>query len=131
MDGSVFDRITKRLAGGIPRRGAVTVVAATALAALTSRLASVEAVAKKNKKKRCRSRQQTCGGRKKCCNKSGLNQCGEFPTLACQFTGRHCCGVEGALCDKSAGNNFGNCDCCEGTVCVPDNGGFRCRSEAT
>lgn len=131
MNGNVFDRITRSLAGSSPRREVVRIFAGSGLSALAARLGSDEASAKR-KKKRCRRRQQACGGRKKCCNTSGLVRCQDFPTSKCLgLTGRHCCGVEGARCDLNA-SEFGNCDCCgEEFFCVPENGGGRCRSEAT
>ena len=129
MDASVFDRITKRLAGSMPRRNAVRVFSATSFAALASRFGGDEAVAKKNKKKRCRKRQQTCGGRKKCCNRSGLIKCDivSEPMGCANLTKKVCCGLDGAHCNP----DLDRCDCCGELFCVQYATESLCRSEAT
>jgi len=97
-----------------PRRVALRLLGATGLATIASRLGDEEADGRKKKKKRCRTRRQTCGGKKKCCGAD--TACREFPTATCSsFTGRLCCGLEGAVCDKSFGINA--CDCCDGLFC--------------
>jgi hypothetical protein len=115
LNGNDFDRIARTLFGNLPRREAVRAVAGTGLAAVAGSLGFTEAISKKKKKKkpRCRKRLQQCGGKKKCCNKSGSIRCQELVKPSCnEFPGRRCCGQEGSPCDSS---NL-TCDCC-GTLC--------------
>lgn len=128
MDGNAFDRITKKMTGSAPRRQAVRTIAGAGLAAVVSRVGidSVDA------KRRCRKRLKTCGGKKKCCNNSGFIKCGEVVDTSkpqCEgFSGRYCCGQDGAACDPE----LGNCDCCGELFCWPYSEELSlCRSEAT
>jgi hypothetical protein len=129
MDGNLFDRITKTLAGGTRRREAVKALAGTGLAAVAARLGVDQADAQT----RCRKRRQKCGDGKKCCDKSGLLKCRDFPAGECQnLNGRHCCGLEGARCDNTD-PLFEHCDCCAPLFCgdFDTPGVFRCQTEDT
>jgi hypothetical protein len=123
-----FDRIARILTGIAPRRDAVKAMAASGLATVTTR--REDAAAKSHHRKRCRKRGESCGGKKKCCNKPDRVKCGR-PTPACEERGKHCCGTEGASCHKTESNNSGACECCEGMVCVPEGKTFRCKPEGT
>jgi hypothetical protein len=139
MDASLFDRITKTLADAGPRRNAVKALAGAGLAAVTTRLGVNEASA------RCQKIGERCGGNKKCCNKSGLVSCEDFPTSRCLHpqkpAGKRCCGQEGARCDPRFGDPIeprdvspdsrGNCSCCDPLYCSKSTGEFRCQSEDT
>jgi hypothetical protein len=132
MDGQLFDRITRTLAGSTARRGALRGAVAASLTAVSTRLGIDRLDAKKKKKKRCRRRLQKCGGKKKCCKKNGPVSCQEVSGLfkpECEsFAGRVCCGQDGAKCDR-----FKNgCDCCGDLRCFeePDRE-FRCRLNPT
>jgi hypothetical protein len=137
VDGSTFDRIVKSLAGLAPRRGALKVAVVAGASGAASRHGLAETVARK---RRCRRRGQKCGGRKKCCNRSGLVRCREFPVLDCKdISGLRCCGLEGASCDPDFGTpagpsptSFGNCSCCGPLFCGKQvDGSFRCQTEDT
>jgi hypothetical protein len=118
----LFDRIARSLTDGSPRREALKGFLGSSLAALAARI-GIDATTAKKKKKRCRKRLQSCGGKKKCCDKN-QTACQEFPTLNCaDFIGRRCCGQEGASCDVS----LANCDCCSGLFCTLVDGEARCR----
>jgi hypothetical protein len=141
VDSKLFDRITRVLAGISPRRDAAKALAGTGFAAIAARYGLVATGAKK-KKKRCRKIGQSCGGRKKCCHKSGLVRCQSFPHRDCigvEFTGRRCCGLEGAPCDPNFGEplspdplTFGNCSCCLGLFCGKQlDDSFKCQTEDT
>jgi hypothetical protein len=137
MDASLFDRITKSLAGAGPRRNAVKALAGVGLAAVTTRLGVNDASA------RCQKLGRRCGGNKKCCNKSGLVSCQDFPQGECQDPGKaaglRCCGQEGAHCNPKFGSpgspsptTYGNCSCCAPLFCGKQTDGkFRCQTEDT
>jgi hypothetical protein len=128
MDGNRFDFIVKTLIAHAPRREAIKALAGGGLAAVAVRFSADETDARK-KKRRCRKRRQTCGKKKCCGQKSGLVACREFPTATCTtLSGRHCCGLEGAVCSNDLDIN--NCDCCDGLFCggVPGQEG-RCTEE--
>lgn len=140
MDSSTFDRIVKMLAGIAPRRKAVRGAVGMGVATVASRLSINATEATKKRRKRCRRRGQTCGGKKKCCNKSGLVRCQEFPATECNdIFGFHCCGLEGAKCDPDFGeptgvgpDTFGNCSCCDPLWCGRQlDESFRCQTEST
>jgi hypothetical protein len=137
MDGELFDRIAKHLAGLTPRRDAVKVVAAGGLASVGAGLLKVHATAKKKKKNRCRKFGQTCGGKNKCCKNKGPASCQEFDNQECfgvDLSGKRCCGLEGAICNPNFGDPgaFGNCSCCHPLFCGQQPGGkFRCQNEDT
>lgn len=123
MDEPIFDRIAKTLVTHGARRDAVKTLAGSALAAVLSRRDEF-ARAKHHRhhhKKRCRKLAQSCGRKKKCCNKSGLVKCGLSSSPVCEDQEKHCCGVEGAVCFKTEANNGGACECCAGFLCVGDN----------
>jgi hypothetical protein len=136
MDDAVFDRLAKMLASGGHRRIAVKVTAVAGLTALAARFGDDEAVAKKKRKKSCRTFGQTCG-KKKCCTTKGPAKCQEFNNQECdgvELSGKRCCGLEGARCDPDFGNQelFGNCSCCHPLFCGQQpNGQFRCQTEDT
>ena len=140
MGGNLFDRIAQTLVGTAPRRATVRAFAGSGLAAVAARLGFAEGDAKKRRKKRCRKIGQQCGGKRKCCNTSGLVRCEEFPVLDCQdISGFYCCGQVGAKCDPDFGtprgpspDTFGNCSCCDPLFCGRQtNGEFRCQIEDT
>jgi hypothetical protein len=140
MGGSLFDRITRTLVDTAPRREAVRALAGSGLAAVAGGLGLGEVAAKKRRKKRCRRIGQHCGGKRKCCNGSGLVRCEEFPVLDCpDISGFYCCGQVGAKCDPDFGEprgpdpeTFGNCSCCSPLFCGRQtNGEFRCQIEDT
>jgi hypothetical protein len=143
MDSKLFDRISKALADISPRRDAAKALAGTGFAAAVARYRADQTGAKnKKKKKRCRKIGQTCGGRKKCCNKSGHVKCQSFPHRDCigtDLTGRRCCGLERAPCDPNFGEplnqeptSFGNCSCCLGFFCGKQlDDSFKCQSDDT
>jgi hypothetical protein len=143
VDATSFDRLVKALVGIVPRRVAVRVAIGTGITGVASRFGLAESAARKKKrkkKKRCRRQGQTCGGKRKCCNKSGLIQCREFPVLDCEdIAGFYCCGLEGAPCDPGFGTpagpsptTFGNCSCCGPLFCGEQlDGSFRCQTEDT
>jgi hypothetical protein len=144
MDGSLFDRITKKLADSAPRRAAIRAGAGATLATVLASIGSV-ADARKKRKKRCRHVGQTCGssskkGRRKCCNESGLIRCEQFPTETCTtLSGFYCCGQVGSICDPNFGTPLkmspsvhGNCSCCDPLYCgLQEDDQFRCQSERT
>jgi hypothetical protein len=147
VDSKLFDRISKSLAGLSPRRDAAKALAGTGFAAAVARY-RIEITGAKKKRKRCRKIGQTCGGKKKCCNKSGLVRCRPFTNIDCDgvdLTGNRCCGLEGAPCDPNfgepaAGGNpmtaFGNCSCCPGLVSglfcgKQSDGSFKCQTTDT
>jgi hypothetical protein len=112
MPSNPFRNLTGTLARLAPRRETLKTLAALGGAALGSRLA----VADSEAKKKCRKRQQKCGGEKKCCGRqSGLVACRQFPSTECpSLSGRRCAGLESAPCDRANGN----CDCAPGFRCV-------------
>ena len=116
MGGLRFDFIVKTLIANTPRRDAIKALASGTLAAVAVKFGADGTDARK-KKRRCRDRRRTCGGKKKCCGqKSGLIACREFPTTTCTtLSGRHCCGLEGAVCSNEPAIN--NCDCCDSLFC--------------
>ena len=126
MNGPDTDQIAHALVNHAPRRDAIKTVAGSGAAALAAWLGFGD-VAARNKKKRCRKRRQSCGGRKKCC---GANTaCREFPTITCSsLSGRRCCGLEGAPCDKPMIGD--SCVCCDGLFCGgPVGAQQRCQEE--
>ena len=140
MGSRLFDRITKTLADAGSRRNAVKAITGVGLAAVTTKLGVNDASAS------CQKIGETCGHHKRCCNKSGLVRCEDFPTSRCLHphkpAGKRCCGQEGARCDPKFGdplepsdvspNARGNCSCCDPLYCgkQPD-GKFRCQTEDT
>lgn len=127
VDETLFDRITRTLAGSAHRRATLRASAAAALGGIVVGIAE----AKKKKKKRCRKRLERCGDGKRCCNGSGRIKCqivqaGAKP--ACDsLLGRRCCGIDGATCDPAKND----CDCCPNTFCDEVDGQFRCREPLT
>lgn len=118
----LFDHIAHSLTDSSPRREAVRSLLGSSLAAIAARV-GIDAATAKKKKKRCRKRLQSCGGKKKCCGKN-QTACQEYPTPTCaDFSGRRCCGQDGASCDVS----LGGCDCCSGLFCTEVEGEGRCR----
>jgi hypothetical protein len=116
MDGTLRVRLARVVAGSLPRRATAKVLAGGGLAAAIARFGRSAGEARR-KKRRCRKRGQTCGGKKKCCDRSGLVVCREFPTTFCpDRSGRRCCGLDGAGCSRD--NPVGrHCDCCDGFGC--------------
>jgi hypothetical protein len=135
LDGSTFDRIAKTLSDSAARRGTLKALAGGSLAALAGRLGR-DPVEAKRRRKRCRKIGQSCGT-KKCCNKSGLVRCQDFPSnqecggFGQEITGRRCCGLVGAHCDPNFGTPdlFGNCSCCAHLFCGQVGDEFRCTEE--
>jgi hypothetical protein len=129
LDRNRLGFIVKTLITHAPRRDAIKTLASGGLAAVGIKL-GVDATDAGKKKRKCRQRRQTCGGKKKCCgHKSGLTACRQFPTTTCTtLSGRFCCGLEGAVCNNDLTIN--NCDCCDGLFCggIPGQEG-RCQEE--
>ena len=145
MDGAFFDRITKTFADRGRRRDAFKAIAGAGVIAAGLAIDSDDVRAGR-KRKHCRKIGQRCGGKKTCCNKSGLVRCEEFPADLCQNSGKsagtRCCGQAGARCDPKFGtpladpefspNAGGNCSCCDPLFCGKQpNGKFRCQIEST
>jgi hypothetical protein len=109
VDGGIFDQLTREVSGANSRRGAIKLMAGTALAAAIARISPVAAKKHgkgkgKNRKKKCRKLNQGCGGKKKCC--TGLTCTGGTcqnppPPPAC-----------------TANNDCGNGQICVGGSCV-------------
>jgi hypothetical protein len=146
VDGSIFDRLVKNLAGRAPRRETLRVIASGGLVAAATRMSADESAAKKKKRKRkkkARKLGQTCGGKQKCSQKLGSAVCQEFASTTCQgvdLSGNRCCGLEGTICDPNFGTPIepnpveavGNCSCCDPLFCGKQpNGEFRCQVEPT
>jgi hypothetical protein len=123
MDSNLFDRIVKTLVTPGARRDVFKTLAGSALAVVLSRRDGTAAAPhiERHHKKRCRKLAQSCGRKKKCCNRSGLVKCGLSSALGCKDHDKHCCGVEGSVCFKTETNNAGACECCAGFLCVGDN----------
>jgi hypothetical protein len=145
MDSNAFDRLARAFSGIAPRRNAVQAAIGAGIAASVSRVGSAGVAAKKKRKRRCRKPGERCGGKHKCCDKSGPTRCATFDSFLCSgvsLGGRRCCGQEGARCDPTFGdpiedpvdspNSVGNCSCCEPLYCGEQpNGQFRCQEEDT
>lgn len=124
MDDSLVDRIATTMRGHPPRRLAIQALTTTGLGALASRFGWAGAGAKQ-RRRRCRKRLQSCGGRKKCCNVSGQIQCQAATKQNCLdqgFVGRRCCGGDGASYNPA----LNDCDCCGDFQCFDLPGGARC-----
>jgi hypothetical protein len=130
VDGNLFDRISRKLASSAPRRATLRATVGAAFAGMSA-ASGFDAIAGKKNKKRCRKRLKKCGGRKKCCNGSGLIKCqnvqDETRPECDGFSWRRCCGLDGASCNPDKGD----CECCLGTSCVERDGVFRCTEPLT
>ena len=113
MDGTRFDRLIKALVARGHRRDALKALAGTGLVAITTH--PDDDAAAKQGKKRCRKRGQTCGGKKKCCDKK--DKCRSSGNPECLLTSSYCCGIEGAPCSKDDPSGLGVCECCGGLHC--------------
>lgn len=114
MESDRFDKLTRRLATGISRRGAVTTLAVISGWELGG-LENVDAKKKKEKKcpKACKAPQVKCTKRcHKCCPDSLGNPrvCELVPVCPESADGKYCCGKEGVECGQ-------DCDCCGDLVC--------------
>ena len=124
MPNTLFNRIAQILTGRAHRRETLGALIGGGFAAVATRLGAGPAAAKK--KKRCRKRLETCGGKKKCCNGSGLSACREYPTESCMaLTGKRCCGLDGASCSRDNPSGT-HCECCDGHFCNMEG---RCQAE--
>jgi hypothetical protein len=141
MDGSRFDRLSKRLVNGSSRRATLRALAAAAFATGLTRLGLAEASAKCVQiGKKCKSKH----GRKKCCGgakcKGKKCRCPEG-TIACngECLAAECCsdadcapdGAPGGQCANgtchfppiclgSTGHCSTNAQCCSGSCVLPD-----------
>jgi hypothetical protein len=119
MDGTRFDCITRSLTGIVRRRDALRTLAGSGLTTLAGKFGLDRDVIWA--KRRCRRRLQSCGGKRKCCNASGLNRCQALVKPSCaqlvDTSKRRCCGQEGASCGGEGLTTVeANCQCC-GTLC--------------
>jgi hypothetical protein len=106
VDGSMFDRLTQRLATGSSRRQALVALAAIGLGgALAADPQLTEA--KKNKKNKKLG--ESCNKAKEC--QSGLHCNKLFNNKVCNTQGTRCCAKNGTKCPH------GDCDCCKGFHC--------------
>jgi hypothetical protein len=120
MNANLIPRISNALVKLGARRDAFKVLAGSGLAAVITGLDDDGEVTshRGRHKKRCRKLAQSCGRKKKCCNKSGLVKCGLSSAQGCNDHDKHCCGVDGSVCFKTETNNAGACECCSGFQCV-------------
>ncbi|MFN8594436.1 MAG: hypothetical protein U0031_23540 [Thermomicrobiales bacterium] len=121
-----FDRFAPILSGVAHRRTTIlTALGGIAAAVTGTGMLPEETTAKK---RRCRNRLQSCGGKKKCCDSGGPNACREYPGTNCPaLTGKKCCGLEGARCTRQDPPGV-HCECCDDLFCNLEG---RCQSEPT
>jgi hypothetical protein len=104
MDGSTFDRLTRRLTTGSSRRQALAALVAIGLGGALASADPQLTAAKKNKKLG-----ESCDKAKEC--ESGLHCNKLFQNKVCNTKGTRCCAKNGTKCPH------GDCDCCKGFHC--------------